>query len=456
MDRDDVIYFDLFRHQIIYDLGGHIHFHFWGHIVLRETMRDECVRRAVIAIGALAHAFCFTSESRSQCVIRTSFFPTRSCTEDFLNTSHRAAIRSYISAISLCAKRIRDGAYSSSPRSALIITIVLVAFEFLQGNMKAADGLMKSCILLFTRLRCLLGQTHGQPGLSPRPAFGAADAVDNELEHILPCLSVMSGFTRLCASQHDLLASLPVGSGEVFPNLERASTTEALAQWTDFYTRNLVFVMQMQRNHCYGYPYVYAKTKAARGEFLAHQEMWSEVMSMLLACEEDPHILKGIKVARIHYIMINVLTQCCLDPTEMTYDNFFLQFQDILEGTLALLLENEPMAKIHFTFCGHLAPPLCLAASKCRHLDLRTNFLQVISRLPCREGPWDPKTRLLGLTGLTRLEDAGRDETGYVPSAARWIWTEAQWDSNYRYLVAKYTKVDSNGGIPAQTRLVLN
>jgi hypothetical protein len=176
---------------------------------------------------------------------------------------------------------------------------------------------------------------------------------------------------------------------------------------------------------------------------------------MHLACEEDPHIIKGIKIARIHCLMINVLTHCCLDPTEMTYDNFSPQFQDILESTLALLSENEPMAKIHFTYCGHLAPPLCLAASKCRHSDLRMKFLHAISRLPRREGPWDSKTQLLGLTALARLEDAGRDETGYIPSTSRWFWMEAEWDSNSRHLVANYTRVSPKGARPAPTCMVL-
>jgi hypothetical protein len=263
----------------------------------------------------------------------------------------------------------------------------------------------------------------------------------------------MTGFTRLCNSQHDFLASLSVGLSDEFPDIEQASLPETMALWTDFYTRNLIFVMQVLRNNCYSHPYTQTETKSARDAFLTHLQKWDGVLSASLVREQNTHDRRGIKIAQIHHCMITVFTHCCLDRTDMAYDNFFPQFQYILESTLALFLEGEPSAKIPFTFCGHLAPPLCLVASKCRHAGLRGQFLEAISRLPRREGPWDSRTQFLGLIGQSRLEDAARGEAGFIPSTSRWSWTGAHWDLERRELVAEYTRVIPNGGLPIHIRM---
>jgi hypothetical protein len=247
---------------------------------------------------------------------------------------------------------------------------------------------------------------------------------------------------------------LPVGSRDEFPNLEQASLSEALALWTDFYTRNLIFVMQVLHNNCYNHAQDQTERKAPRDAFLTHLQRWGEMLSTSLVREQNVSYRRGIKVAQIHHAMITVFTHCCLDRTDMAYDNFLPQFQYILESTLALLSECDPSAKIPFTFCGHLAPPLCLVASKCRYAGLRVQFLEAILRLPCREGPWDPKTQFLGLTGQARLEEAARDEVGFIPSVSRWSWTGAHWDLERRGLVAEYSKVIPDGGLPIKILLL--
>lgn len=455
--QTDVAYFDLFRHRLIFDLGGDFLIDFWARIVLRESMRDECVKRAVIALSALAHGLFFTTEPRLQCDNRISPFLIRPWTGTPFNIQHGVAIRSYLSAISLCSKRIREGAYISSPRSALIITIILVSFELLQGNINVVDRLIKSAILLLKKSTQLLGQPQESPGKALRHGTNNKEEDMDQLGYMLPCLSVMSGFTNLCNSQHELLTLLPTSPKCGFPDLSGKSVPKAMGIWIDFHTQALVFIKKVLWKNCHNIHYDHQELKASRDVLLVVLQKWGEWLHTSHAKEKDAVCRRALSVTKVHHAMITMFMHCCLDRSDMSYDHFEPQLRYILTASIALMSEHKASSKIPFTCSGHLAPPLCLGAAKCRNWELRAQFMKAIAKLPRREGPWDPTTQILGLTGQARLEDAGRDAEGFLPSTSRWLWTGASWDLDHHQLFAQYTRIvpDTNG-MPVQTQIALS
>jgi hypothetical protein len=444
---ENFVYFDLFRSKIVYQLGGQVHADFWARIVLRESMRDECVRQAAVAIGALAQAMFVPTESEAS-PLSDMTHPTNPFGHGRLNMHHRAAIRAYISAVSHCSERLRRREHERSPRSFIIITLLLLAFELLEGNMVAADGLLKNSISL----------------LKPSMAFfqmskeTAQEEDVAELAHMLPCLSVMSGFTNLFSSQHGLLASLLVSCDGTFPDQKKDSLSTVMAFWVDFYTRNLIFVMKaLHDNASCNLTVNWREAQVSKSTFLAHLQRWRTILHGCLNDSTDATAQTAIRLAQTHLVLITIFTHCCLDRTEMAFDRFEAQFRYILSRSAALHSGPEFDSKFPFTYCGHLAPPLCLAASKCRNWELRMQFIQAIRKLNRREGPWDPKTQSMGLIGLAFLEHATEGENVVVPSTSRWCWTKASWSQDRTHLVAEYAKImPSREQVPVRTSIVLD
>ncbi|KAH7024767.1 uncharacterized protein B0I36DRAFT_164328 [Microdochium trichocladiopsis] len=170
----EIQYFDTFRHSVVFQLGyGYGYNGFWQRTVLREITRDDCVRNAVVAIGALARA----QGEHDQVAARDEKEGGRRpgkprlplCKAGQLSpsshyyhalTHYTRAVGSFRRLIDI-ASRENDsgtrqegegeggggsggrghGSSGGSKRAVLIATILLVAFESLQGNTASADQL---------------------------------------------------------------------------------------------------------------------------------------------------------------------------------------------------------------------------------------------------------------------------------------------------------------------------
>jgi len=126
------------------------------------------------------------------------------------------------------------------PRALLIITLLLVAYEFLQGNLQGADGLMETGIGLLRNAIPILRETHtGRKG--PRTVIN--DEI-RDLEHLLPYLSVMSGYTGFCSGQHRLYPRVITALETQLPVPGVTSPAKMLSAWGGFLTHALIFNLQ--------------------------------------------------------------------------------------------------------------------------------------------------------------------------------------------------------------------
>ncbi|KAK0744258.1 hypothetical protein B0T18DRAFT_448733 [Schizothecium vesticola] len=467
----DIVYFNFFRHSLVEDLSGYLHDDFWSRVVLSENTRDECVQHGILAIGALSRAiFPGTNvgpSPRGPAATGASAAPLHPCSGgDVLTEHHGAAIHHQNQAINLCLKRIRDGPDCMSPRALLINTLLLLAYELLQGNMTGADGLMTMGIRLLRDSVPILRETvlsTSGPSPPPQPPrrLMVPDAHDRELadmEHMLPYLSIMSGHTfGACAPQLRLyshLISSAVGVGR-------------------FHTHALIFGLQARAMHAgpaAAAPGSDSSTGSAhpsplhdpvqvemeRVRFLAGLGHWREVI--LEARERatagsDGRTRRALRLVHIQYLATLIDASSCRDVSDMAYDAFEPEFRELLRlcGECVAEAEREPVSKIGFTFeGGSIAAPVTLIASKCRRCEVRLKAISLSKRLSWREGAWDAKTLLCAL-GVVVLEEEARKARGFVEAKDRVRWCGVTWDRERRLVIGDYIHVlygpDGEGGM---------
>ncbi|KAK3986148.1 hypothetical protein QBC44DRAFT_352591 [Cladorrhinum sp. PSN332] len=453
----DVIFFDLLRYSFVRDLAGYLHADYWARILLCESTQEECVQHAILAIGALSQAVFLTSQqslprSRRHAPGAAPQFPR----DPVMNAHHRAAIRHQNRAISICLQRTRDSNDGLPARTLLTLTLLLVAYEFLQGDMETADGLMTSGIRLLQGSLTMLREK-----AASGTCRGGHDAeLEEDMEYILPLLSVMSGQNNSPRPNHTEVPETE------FPRVGQASTAKFISMWGDFHSRCTTFISQaMQRT---------VGTNAATPDgSLSHAQLQQEqtrLFSLLRQWQgiiaeyhatvrpEDSRTHKALRLINLQYHSNLICLAWSVDITETACDWFEPEFRRIVHISNEFLGDPESLlSTTAFIYTrGSVAGPLMLAATKCRSREIRLNALKAMRNMAWGNREWDAKV-LVCLMGLLLLEEAGRDERGRIEAENRWRWTGAHQELDTRTVIGEYTKVVSDDrGQGVRRHLVLN
>ncbi|KAK1826101.1 hypothetical protein QBC39DRAFT_269753, partial [Podospora conica] len=478
----DIVYFDLFRHSLVQDLSGYLHGDFWSRVVLSESTRDECVQHSILAIGALSRAINEVvntpSPPRDDGAPETPSAPLHPCLGgDVLNHHHSAAIHHQNQAIKLCLKRIRDGPDCMSPRALLINTLLLLAYELLQGNMTGADGLMTTGIRLLRDWVPILRQTvpststPSSPYQAPRRLM-IPDTQDRELadmEHMLPFISVMSGHTLGdCAPQLRLysnLISCPNPSG--MRPYGSMPTAQLLSSWGCFHTHGIIFGLQAWAMHTAPpavvpesdsstesprphppLPYDPVQVDIERARFLSGLSHWREVIleareRAAASPSSDTRTRRALRSVYMQYLTTFIYMSACRDVSEMAYDALEPEFRELLRLCSECVgeAEREPVSRIGFTFeAGSITGPLALIAQKCRKREVRLKAVSLSKRLSWREGAWDAKP-LLCAFGVVVLEEEARTARGIIEAKDRVNLYRIRRDCERRRVIGDYMYV---------------
>ncbi|KAF9876572.1 hypothetical protein CkaCkLH20_05980 [Colletotrichum karsti] len=470
IDSADVSYYDLFRNQLIRDLSGTTHSDFWSRIVLNESSRDPCVKESILAIGAISQTLFFQNSHGNTLGSRP---PTLkpwdggSPSGGYLSHHHRAALQHHIKAVSVYRQRIQKGTAGSSPRSVIIMTLLLIAFEFIQGNMKAVDLLMgtgmrliESSVTLMQRSTSSREDDAGGQHQALAARFKKVMREDemDDIEHLLPCLSLMSGFTHFFNSHRDAIPLMNSTPSVQLPQPGVTDVSKLQILWGKFFTRAVVFIMRgmhMLMTH------TIPRNPAVKNEkdtFLTYLGMWKSILDVYLL---DPNVEKttrrALEMIKIQRTIVYVLISCSLEQTEMEFDAFEPEFREMMQMTMRFMRDPEPLSKIAFTFAEGLTTPLTTIIAKCRNHDLRMKAANLMKKLSWRDGAWDGKALVVGKLGVVMLEEQRMDAKGRIPPDSRWIWSDAKWDLEKREVVSTYVRLapDENGR-PVRTTLVLD
>ncbi|WDK19139.1 hypothetical protein CGRA01v4_10426 [Colletotrichum graminicola] len=469
-DHKDVPYYDLFRYQLIRDLGGSCQADFWSRIVLNEMTRDPCVRESILAIGAISQTIFFDEESSKRFgrVPPSALRPwgtSKAVLTGFLNRHHKAALLHHVKAVAIYRERIQQSASDTSPRSIIIMTLLLIAFEFIQGNMKNIDSLMGTGMRLLENKITLL---HGlQPGeefevrgdyIYSRLRTGTPDDEMEDIEHLLPCLCLMAGFTHFFSSHRNSVLLMNSSPKLQLPKPGVTVLAKLQALWGQFFTRAVVHVMRTVHDQLNYNPMDILKAAEEQERFVEYIGMWQGVLETYLSdptLDEDAR--RTLDSIQIHRLLIHIVISCSLDRSEMMYDLFELEFRELLDRVVCYLRDPGPISKVCFTFSEGLTSPLAMIIAKCRNHNIRMEGINVLNSLSWRENAWDGQALVVGKSGVVWLEDKGMDENGFIPPDSRWIWMSSKWDIEKRELLATYFRLTPNDdGTPFCAQLTLD
>jgi hypothetical protein len=458
------IYFDFFRRQLSRDLE-HLskNSEFWIRNILSQSMLNDCVRNSVLALGALSQAIHVENSLLEQLPGKpTVSLPLSK--QFFLNEHHEAATSFQVQAVSLFRQFFMTAEPRAQPSTVLVVFLLFIAFELLQGNMPAADSLIRSGILsLRDYISVYRRSSKGLPGAPRLPL----DDNMEEIEIILPRLAVMGSYSPFCVSPYSNSSLLIPNSCEPedLPPLWQASNDELKTIWNSFLTRIMGFISRAVGYKLHNLPYDIAATTRTQMEFLKSICQWRAFFHDF--CDDldliaDTDMREYFRMADLHLTFCRVFLECCLDASELSYDVFEPVFREILTQCDFFISKcstkdngdrPEPM---EHAIAVRLVPPLVFVAAKCRVHKIRMAAIRMLRRVPSREG-WDLRTIIAGQLAQIELEERGAVDKDHIPASSRYVWSASTWDDERGKLRAFFTRaIPTEEGTPYRVEMDLD
>lgn len=480
LQGNDTMYFDLFQHRLVRDLSGFHRSNFWSRTVLQGMMTDECVRHSVLAIGALSQGLYHASNPGDG----DSPGPPNVVAhrvQSVLNEHHQAALHHHTKAVAMFRQRIEGNSSKITPRATMIATILFVAFEFLQGNIQAADSLITSGLLLLKDSVSIIqgAKRRRRPKTLTKmeKLQRTFDDGMDELEYLLPRLSAVTGFSAFCIAQHDPVRELlPATAAVDFPEAGFTTFERATQMWSELEPRALMFVARHLSKNLRNIPFDAAQAQREQAEFLVLLYQWRELfegyarsfaeqssaglagvgVQQLKQCViSGQEQLRELRMLQIHCLLQIIFTSCCLDHTALAFDGFAAEYRELLDRCRAFLADQPN--QIGFTLDFGVIPTLAFIISTCRAHDLRAEALALCQSIEWREGAWDARVEAVGKMGQMALEESGMDASGFIPPDSRYHWTMGTWDMAQQKLIAEYTRFTPDEfGLPVQVTVALD
>lgn len=151
----------------------------------------------------------------------------------------------------------------------------------------------------------------------------------------------------------------------------------------------------------------------------------------------DNRAKMAIQLMQLHHLMISIVVKCCLDHTDMIWDEYDHEFLVLVERCLAFAAETKPSYYALFTLSMGVLSTLGPAIAKYRNHNIRMKALEISRRMPWREGMWDAEAGIYGRIGAALLEKRGRNSDGFISPENRWTWFEGDWYLERNTLIGK-------------------
>ncbi|VUC29256.1 unnamed protein product [Clonostachys rosea] len=408
--HQDGAYFDYFRHQVTSNLAGFYTCPVWSQLV-SEGLQDDCIQHSILAVGALIRAV----GSQKTLVPETS---SPNTTEDpYAVAQHRnTALRHHLKAVKHLRERIEVMA-TAAPRTVVVSTLLLVVFELVQGQAKIAETLLDSSLRILKDLITIF-QTNPK-----EQASCVRDSGFQDMEHVLPCISVMSHLSNISRPQHQFPSYFKVEPEFRSDDPDCSSVSEFFSSWGRFFTSGSIFVGHSISTVTPTNPP--DDLALMRQEiFLSQLQRWKDVMVHYASSPTvDAASKKALRIAQIHWLLLHISLACCLDTTQVAYDAFKEEFKELTMKCIGLYRDSLSHPRPTSVLLGQgLILPLCTVVRACRDHDIRMMAVEALSELPRSMVPWDIISTMDGILGAVLLEEIGRDEDGSVPPQARWFW----------------------------------
>ncbi|KAL5610994.1 hypothetical protein FOBRF1_007111 [Fusarium oxysporum] len=435
----EVPYFDLFRWQMAHDFGQTSCALFWNRVLPREAMNDECVRFSVLSIGALMQTL-YRNGTKPYTGLKSLTGPSRKSNDP----TYRVALHYHSKVIAALKTRIKDHFATVSRRNILINMFLLVLFELLYGDTASADRMLTSSVdLLKQKKDQLLDEVNNGFEQQPQPLYTAVsdDEGLDQAERILPRLQILFSLNScLFPLQRDCWSRFSAKATTSSVATAQAEISQFGTMWNSCITRTVIFVVKAMQGAQSCDAAKMAYLVAQRNVFLKQLRQWEKVIICKHNGETDQAIKKVIKIHHVGQKVVYILLNCCLDPTEMQYDNYDNVFGDIMTMMHSLTSTSGPATRIQTVLDTYILPILNFVSQKCRNASIRSGSLALFERMVSTMGGWETRASSLARRRLMALEESGRDESGNIPAGSRYIWTDMFWDGTQSYLGVYFQK----------------
>ncbi|KAF3065060.1 hypothetical protein GL218_01513 [Daldinia childiae] len=373
LEGHEVFYFDLFRNVVVGNLSLNGYKNFWTRTVLRESLRDECVRDCVLGTGALCRAMMDQIHRLKQPGAKSLWMVPTDTLNPINTRYHRDALQFYTTAISKFRRRMLLEGSSIAPRTILIISILFIMFEAMQGNTETIDRLMHSAILAL------------ESSLSGSMIFGSR---------------------------------LP-------PNLDDEGVREA-----DYFLARLSAFNSLL-SPLFNNPTDFIKFQEEQMLAKDQSKTWCEFLEGKVNQEKDLAQYWSWKTMLVEAKMFNIYSHYShdLEECEAIWDSQLPTCREIIVLAESVLQEGSPLTgTMPPLFEDKLQPMLRSLICKCRNYDIRSRALALCQKL---SGPWfENKAMVVGMRILVELEEQQRDASGLIPYRSRLRWNISSWNDD--------------------------
>ncbi|KAI1076632.1 hypothetical protein F5B20DRAFT_554956 [Whalleya microplaca] len=457
LNDGDGWYFTLFRDQIAHELSPYYQSNFWTRTSLRDSMVNKCIHHSILSIGAYARALMdLRNEYSCRGNISRTWWPP-----SVLNRHHQAALVHHAKALSHLRSDI--DMYGIDSRVTMAATLLFIVFENMQGNYHSSGNLIRSGIKVATNLRRTYGDSRSTVRYQcHRPLAVPRDEVE-EMTDMFARHSITSAYIPFAHGKfayHLLLAEDEddddgvLGLAKPHPFAIPQTLAQARRIW-DYLLPRLANFQSKAVWHNLNPDYDFDKTAALREQatYLAQLHDFGVGLESLMFSPMDSRESRGLELLRLHRIVAFVFVSCCLDPTEMLYDGFLPQFEDVVQRSRAFLdFQSDMPTKVGFTNEVGVLLLLAFVSAKCRTARVRLEAVELMRRLDWREGSWDSMSLANAVEEMVKLEGqleiSNQRETSQLtdiplvpPAEARYTWSNLFWDFEKQQVHIEYINV---------------
>ncbi|KAI1104695.1 hypothetical protein F4804DRAFT_180754 [Jackrogersella minutella] len=419
-DEFDVLYFDLFRSTIVENLCLNGYTNLWSRTILRESFQDECVRDCVRGIGALRRAM--MDEGKDTDLELPLLWTVPTMATACLKTRYqRDAIRYYTKAISSFRSRMSQEGSSIPPRTILIISILFIIFESMQGNTDSVDRIVHAAMLAIE---------NSAPGLGLESGYLDDDGI-READYFLTRFSVynslLSPFYPSLLGGEATRRNWLLTNGVPAWNDDFREIELAFERYT---TSSLVWLFRACQACVLGHPLDPIKHTDEQLVIWHQAKDWAEFISQRLDQETDPLRRRSWKMMLADAKMFSIYSAYSsnVEERELVWDSLTDECRDAVTLIESILDEVCPSTTLPPLFEDKLFPILRGIVCKCRHYEIRSRAMKLCRRL---SGPWfENQAVLVGMRVVIELEERGRDEYGNIPSWSRYRWDISSWNED--------------------------
>jgi hypothetical protein len=434
-------YFQVFQKHTASELSGFFDSEFWTRSVLQESHSEASIRHAVVALGALYKTLEKASESPPGSPDNNNF--------DAATNHYNFALQQYGKALTRLRESLEN--QEKRPHRTILISIVLfTCFQSFTGDHKAAISQIQHGLGLLEERR----QDSRQPLIRRKD-----DVVEDELVQMFTRLAIQAkSYDMAFHFPHPYVIRLspqradptsPTSPSSPSDAASTASmdahiplvfnTSQEARQALDSLCERIMRFNELLSSYHPGPNNILPRSVLSLGNgFKMQLASWASAFAPLLESRRHPGVSNteraGIDVLKMIHLMTTILFFMGFSTTEMEFDNFILQFKEMVELAKEVVVDEEltlaqercgdpnrcrhkangvatGMNRPHFPGLashhpGHqeddylhikasfaldlgIVPPLFVVATKCRDRKIRREAIRLLLSSPRREGMWD-------------------------------------------------------------------